>query len=128
MRTHGLPPLRTDTAHAAGTQGSPACSLANRAMPCHQLTRPTAARSGASACRRTRRSPPRCRPSSATSPSPAAPRPARAYLDDLLPDVLEGRIEPGRVLDRTVGLGDVPDGYRVMNDREAIMVMVMVIP
>jgi threonine dehydrogenase-like Zn-dependent dehydrogenase len=64
-------------------------------------------------------------PSSATSPSSAAPRPARAYLDDLLPDVLEGRIEPGRVLDRTVGLGDVPDGYRVMNDREAIKVMVI---
>jgi hypothetical protein len=37
--------------------------------------------------------------------------------------VLEGRIEPGRVLDRTVGA--VPDGYRVMNDREAIKVMVI---
>jgi len=35
-----------------------------------------------------------------------------------------GSIEPGRVLDRTVGLDGVPDGYRAMNDREAIKVMV----
>ena len=52
------------------------------------------------------------------------PAPVRAYIDELLPDVLEGRIEPGRVLDRTVGLDDVPDGYRAMADREAIKVMV----
>jgi threonine dehydrogenase-like Zn-dependent dehydrogenase len=52
------------------------------------------------------------------------PAPVRAYLDDLLPDVLEGRIEPGRVLDRTVGLDGVPDGYRAMDDRESIKVMV----
>ena len=26
--------------------------------------------------------------------------PARAYIEELLPDVLEGRIEPGRVFDR----------------------------
>jgi threonine dehydrogenase-like Zn-dependent dehydrogenase len=52
------------------------------------------------------------------------PAPARAYLNELLPDILEGRIDPGRVLDRTVGLDDVPDGYRAMTDREAIKVMV----
>ena len=52
------------------------------------------------------------------------PAPVRAYIEDLLPDVLEGRIEPGRVFDRTVGLDGVPDGYRAMNDREAIKVMV----
>jgi threonine dehydrogenase-like Zn-dependent dehydrogenase len=52
------------------------------------------------------------------------PAPARAYIDELLPDVLEGRIDPGRVLDRTVDLDDVPDGYRAMADREAIKVMV----
>jgi threonine dehydrogenase-like Zn-dependent dehydrogenase len=50
--------------------------------------------------------------------------PARAYVDELLPDVLEGRIEPGRVFDRVVPLDGVPDGYRAMNDREAIKVMV----
>jgi threonine dehydrogenase-like Zn-dependent dehydrogenase len=52
------------------------------------------------------------------------PAPARAYIEELLPDVLEGRIEPGRVFDRAGGLDDVPDGYRAMNDREAIKVMI----
>jgi threonine dehydrogenase-like Zn-dependent dehydrogenase len=52
------------------------------------------------------------------------PAPTRAYIPDLLPDVLEGRIEPGRVFDRTVGLDEVPDGYRAMNDREALKVLI----
>ena len=52
------------------------------------------------------------------------PAPVRAYIEELLPDVLEGNVEPGRVFDRTVGLDGVPDGYRAMNDREAIKVMV----
>ena len=52
------------------------------------------------------------------------PAPVRAYIEDLLPDILAGNIEPGRVFDRTVGLDGVPDGYRAMNDREAIKVMV----
>jgi threonine dehydrogenase-like Zn-dependent dehydrogenase len=52
------------------------------------------------------------------------PAPARAYVEELLPDVLEGRIDPGRVFDRTVPLAETPDGYRAMNDREAIKVMV----
>ncbi len=52
------------------------------------------------------------------------PAPARAYIEELLPDVLEGRIEPGRVLDRVTNLAGVPDGYRAMDEREAIKVMV----
>ena len=52
------------------------------------------------------------------------PAPVRAYIEELLPDVLEGKIEPGRVFDRTVGLDGVPDGYRAMNNREVIKVMV----
>jgi threonine dehydrogenase-like Zn-dependent dehydrogenase len=52
------------------------------------------------------------------------PAPVRAYIEELLPDVLEGRIEPGRVFDRVVRLDEVPDGYRAMNEREAIKVMV----
>ena len=52
------------------------------------------------------------------------PAPVRAYIEELLPDVLEGRIEPGRIFDRTVGLDGVPDGYRAMADRESIKVMV----
>src|SRR3954467_81233 len=52
------------------------------------------------------------------------PAPVCAYIDELLPDVMEGRIQPGRVFDRTVDLDGVPDGYRAMNDREALKVMV----
>jgi len=52
------------------------------------------------------------------------PAPVRAYIEELLPDVLEGRIEPGRVFDRVIGLDEVPAGYRAMNEREAIKVMV----
>ena len=52
------------------------------------------------------------------------PAPVRAYIDELLPDVMEGRIEPGRVFDRTIGLDGVPDGYRAMNERQALKVMV----
>lgn len=52
------------------------------------------------------------------------PAPVRAYIEELLPDVLEGRIEPGLVFDRTVSLDGVPDGYRAMDARESIKVMV----
>jgi threonine dehydrogenase-like Zn-dependent dehydrogenase len=52
------------------------------------------------------------------------PAPVRAYIEELLPDILEGKIEPGRVLDRVIGLDEAPDGYRAMNDREAIKVMI----
>jgi threonine dehydrogenase-like Zn-dependent dehydrogenase len=52
------------------------------------------------------------------------PAPTRAYIDVLLPDVMNGRIEPGRVFDRTVDLDGVPDGYRAMNEREALKVLI----
>jgi threonine dehydrogenase-like Zn-dependent dehydrogenase len=52
------------------------------------------------------------------------PAPTRAYIDELLPDVLDGRIDPGRVFDRTVRLDGVPDGYRAMNEREALKVLI----
>ncbi len=52
------------------------------------------------------------------------PAPVRAYIEELLPDVLEGRIQPGRVFDRVTNLDGVPDGYRAMNEREAIKVMI----
>ena len=50
--------------------------------------------------------------------------PVRSYVEELLPDVMEGRIEPGRVFDRTVSLHQVPDGYRAMADREALKVLI----
>ena len=48
------------------------------------------------------------------------PAPVRAYIEELLPDVLEGRIEPGRVFDHIGSLDEVPDGYRAMNEREVL--------
>ncbi len=52
------------------------------------------------------------------------PAPVRAYIEELLPDVLEGRIEPGRVFDRVTNLDGVPAAYGAMNDREAVKVLV----
>jgi len=52
------------------------------------------------------------------------PAPVRAYIEELLPEVLDGRLEPGRVFDRTVSLDDIPAGYRAMDDRESIKVLV----
>ncbi|MDP9405796.1 MAG: alcohol dehydrogenase catalytic domain-containing protein [Actinomycetota bacterium] len=50
--------------------------------------------------------------------------PARAYLPELLADVAAGRLDPSPVLDRTVDLDGVPDGYAAMADRTAIKVMI----
>jgi threonine dehydrogenase-like Zn-dependent dehydrogenase len=50
--------------------------------------------------------------------------PARAYIDELLPDVLDGRVQPGKVFDRTVSLDQVPDGYHAMADRTALKVLI----
>jgi hypothetical protein len=52
--------------------------------------------------------------------------PVRAYIPELLTDVLGGRLDPSPVLDLTVDLDGVPEGYRAMDTREAIKVMVMV--
>ncbi|MFD8154935.1 zinc-dependent alcohol dehydrogenase family protein [Streptomyces sp. NPDC059720] len=50
--------------------------------------------------------------------------PARAYIPELLPDVLAGTLDPGPVFDRTVTLDDVPLGYRAMDDRSALKVRI----
>lgn len=54
------------------------------------------------------------------------PAPVRAYLDDAIGQVLSGAIDPGRVFDRTVSLDEVPTGYREMDARTALKVMVTV--
>ena len=72
----------------------------------------------------TRESPAPRRCSTTTSASAAAPLRSGAYIKELLPDVLAGKIEPGRVFDRVIGLDQVPDGYRAMNERKALKVMV----
>jgi threonine dehydrogenase-like Zn-dependent dehydrogenase len=50
--------------------------------------------------------------------------PARAYIEELLGDILEGAIQPGKVFDRTVSLSDVAEGYRSMAERKALKVLV----
>jgi threonine dehydrogenase-like Zn-dependent dehydrogenase len=52
------------------------------------------------------------------------PAPVRAYIERLLPDVLDGKVDPGKVFDRTVDLDGVPDGYRAMDARQALKVLV----
>jgi threonine dehydrogenase-like Zn-dependent dehydrogenase len=52
------------------------------------------------------------------------PAPARAYINGLLPGVLDGAVQPGKVFDRTIGLDDVPAGYQAMDRREALKVLV----
>jgi threonine dehydrogenase-like Zn-dependent dehydrogenase len=52
------------------------------------------------------------------------PAPARAYIAELLPDVLDGRIEPGKVFDFAGDITKVPDGYRAMYDRKAIKAII----
>ena len=52
------------------------------------------------------------------------PAPVRAYIERLLPAVLDGTVDPGRVFDRTVSLEHTPEGYRAMDAREALKVMV----
>ncbi|NDZ79405.1 zinc-dependent alcohol dehydrogenase family protein [Streptomyces sp. SID10853] len=50
--------------------------------------------------------------------------PVRTYIPELLADVLDGTIDPSPVFDRTVALDEVPDGYRAMDERTALKVLV----
>jgi threonine dehydrogenase-like Zn-dependent dehydrogenase len=52
------------------------------------------------------------------------PAPARAYIERLLPGVLDGTVQPGKVFDRTVSLEQTPQAYVAMDTREALKVMV----
>jgi len=52
------------------------------------------------------------------------PAPARAYIETLMPDILAGRVDPGRVFDREVTLDQAPQGYQEMDSRRALKVLV----
>jgi threonine dehydrogenase-like Zn-dependent dehydrogenase len=52
------------------------------------------------------------------------PAPTRAYIEELMPAILDGAIDPGRVFDATTGLDGVPAGYRDMADRKSLKVLV----
>lgn len=49
--------------------------------------------------------------------------PVRPYIDELLPDVLSGAIEPGLVFDVTMPLEKVGDAYAAMDQRQSIKVL-----
>jgi threonine dehydrogenase-like Zn-dependent dehydrogenase len=46
--------------------------------------------------------------------------PVRTYIPELLPDVLEERINPGRVFDFATDLDGVAEAYAAMDERRAI--------
>lgn len=50
--------------------------------------------------------------------------PARAYIEELMPDILSGKINPGKVFDLTVSLEDTPKGYEAMAKRTNLKVLV----
>ena len=49
--------------------------------------------------------------------------PVRKYLPDLLAATLSGEIDPGPVFDLTLPLAEVAEGYRAMDERRAIKVL-----
>jgi alcohol dehydrogenase len=50
--------------------------------------------------------------------------PVRAYIPELLADVLAGTLDPSPVLDTVIGLEEVPEGYAAMDERRALKVLV----
>jgi threonine dehydrogenase-like Zn-dependent dehydrogenase len=54
------------------------------------------------------------------------PAPARIYIPELLGDVLDGVINPGRVFDYETDLDHIADAYRAMDERRAIKSLVRV--
>lgn len=49
--------------------------------------------------------------------------PVRRYLPDLLDRVLSGAIDPGKVFDLTLPMSESAEGYRAMDERRAIKVL-----
>ncbi|MGZ4435566.1 MAG: IMP dehydrogenase, partial [Trebonia sp.] len=54
------------------------------------------------------------------------PAPARMYITELLGDVHDGTINPGRVFDYETDLDHIADAYRAMDERRAIKSLVRV--
>jgi threonine dehydrogenase-like Zn-dependent dehydrogenase len=54
------------------------------------------------------------------------PAPARIYIPELLGDVLDGVIDPGRVFGYETDLDHIADAYRAMDERRAIKSLVRV--
>ncbi|WPF65126.1 MULTISPECIES: zinc-dependent alcohol dehydrogenase family protein [unclassified Corynebacterium] len=52
------------------------------------------------------------------------PAPVRKYLPELIRLIFDRAIEPGKVFTKEVALADIAEGYRAMDQREAIKVLV----
>ena len=52
--------------------------------------------------------------------------PVRRYISELLDDVLENRIQLGRVLDYETDLDGTPDAYTAMDERRAIKLLIRI--
>lgn len=52
------------------------------------------------------------------------PAPVRKYLPDFIERIFKGEIHPGKVFTKTVDLDDIAEGYRAMDQRDAIKVRV----
>ena len=52
------------------------------------------------------------------------PAPVRAYIEELMPDILDGTISPGKVFDVKTDLDGVAAGYRDMAGRKALKVLI----
>jgi alcohol dehydrogenase len=52
------------------------------------------------------------------------PAPVRAYMRELMDDVLAGTLDPSPVFDMRVDLDGVPEGYAAMDARRALKVLV----
>lgn len=52
------------------------------------------------------------------------PAPVRAYVEELMPDILNGTIEPGKVFDVTTDMDGIVQGYRDMDERRCLKVLI----
>ncbi len=52
------------------------------------------------------------------------PATVRAYIERALPQVIDGTIDPGKVFDRELPLDQIAEGYRLMDSREALKVLI----
>ena len=52
------------------------------------------------------------------------PAPVRAYVDELMPQILDGKVNPGKVFDAVTDIEGIPAGYRDMDERRSLKVLV----
>jgi threonine dehydrogenase-like Zn-dependent dehydrogenase len=52
------------------------------------------------------------------------PAPVAHYIPELLPDVLSGKLDVSDVFTKTVPLAEVAEGYKAMDERREIKVLV----